>query len=423
VRNPFALVPPIVLPPRAAKAPGISDRSVPFAKTFARIPELRERYGITRVGDTTYLDRTEIPTFCAVVPNSADLISVYNGKGRTAESATVSAVMEAVERQVAALADLPTFLMRASDVLEFVNLRAAGLREDVLDLETPCVAATELLSGTVVPLPLATVQCPWFGEKLFDTTSSNGLASGNTLTEAIYHALTELIERHVWSLFYVRSQLVPRFYLGPGSPDVAHAREVVLPTGDSTIDGLVEAITRTGMDVRLLVLEEPPLPTVVLAGVADSKVSQPMAHAGLGCSLSTRHAAERALTECIQSRVVDIQAAREDILRADEPGGVFGTHARRNMVLPKGRWYFDLPADRVALEELPERMTDDLAMDVRITLEALRTHEISGVYIVDFVPPTMSVVRAVAPELETTVLNGRIGPLARREFNPFYVRG
>ncbi len=423
VRNPFEGVAALALPERAPKAPGSPDRCVPLEETFSRVGELRARYGITRVGDTTYLDRTEIPTFCAVVPNSPDLISVYNGKGRTRESSMVSAVMEAVERQLAAAPKLPTARMRVRDVLEFVNLRASGLREDALDLTTPCVPATDLLTGTVVPLPLASVQCPWFGEKLFDSTSSNGLASGNTLTEAIYHALTELIERHVWSMFYVRSQLVPRFFLGGGASDVAYAREIALPTGDATIDGLLERIAAAGLTVRLMALEEPPLPTVVLAGVTDAHVDPPMAHSGHGCSLSSVHAIERALTECIQSRVVDIQAAREDILRSDEPGGIFGTHARRQMVLPKGRWYFDLPAERVEMRDLPERTSSDLAADIHLILDALRAHTVTGVYVVDLSSPSASVVRMVVPELETTVVDGSIGPLARREFNPFFVRG
>lgn len=423
VRNPFADVAPLALPERAPKAPGSPDRCVPLAETFARLPGLRARYGITRVADTTYLDRTEIPTFSAVVPNSPDLISVYNGKGRTREASMVSAVMEAVERQAAAAVALPTVDMRVGDVLEFVDLRAAGLREDALDLVTPCVAATNLLNGEVVPLPLASVQCPWFGEKLFSTTSSNGLASGNTLVEALYHALTELIERHVWSLFYVRSQLVPRFYLGPDSSDIAYAKEIVTPTGDKSIDELLERIARCGFAIRLMALEEPPLPMLVLAGIVDDRADPPMAHAGLGCALSAKHAIERAVTECVQSRVVDIQAAREDILRSTEPGGVFGTHARRQMELPHGRWYFDLPAGRVQVGDLLERSTDDLGLDLHRTLSGVRDHGFPGVYAVDLAIPDLAAVRVVVPGMELTVIDGTIGPRARREFNPFYVRG
>jgi ribosomal protein S12 methylthiotransferase accessory factor len=420
--NPFESVAPMSLPSHAPKAPGLSDRCVPLATTFAGIPELRKRYGITRVGDTTYLDRTEIPTFCAVVPNSPDLISVYNGKGRTREASMLSAVMEAVERQVAATVNVPTVPMRVRDVLEFVDLRAAGLREDALDLVTPCVAATEVLSGAVVPLPLAAVRCPWFGEKLFDTTSSNGLASGNTLTEALYHALTELIERHVWSMFYVRSQLVPRFFLGPEAPDFARADEIEFPCEREELDALVRRVQRAGLNVRAFSLAEPPLPSVVLAMISDSHAPLPMVHTGFGCSLSSAHALERALTECVQSRVVDIQAAREDVLRHDDNTAVFGTHGRRQSTLPHGRWYFDAPVKRVRLDSLPEDMTDDLAVDLAGVVTASRNYGIDGVYAIELSKEPHSVVRVVAPMLETTAVNGEIGAIARREFNPFFVR-
>lgn len=117
-----------MLPASVPKTPGTYDRAVPFEQTLAPVPELRRRYGITRLADTTYLDRTGISTYSALVPNSPDLLGVYNGKGLTREAAMASAVMEATERQIGAA------------------------------------------------VPLAMVQCPWFGEKLFDVTSTNGLA-------------------------------------------------------------------------------------------------------------------------------------------------------------------------------------------------------------------------------------------------------
>ena len=391
---------------------------------MALLPDLRVRYGITRVGNTTLLDRSEIPTVCAVVPESPDLISVYNGKGATLAAATASAVMEAVERQVAASPALPHVRMSVRTLATYLDLDALGLLPETRDVMTPAVAASELIGRSVIPVPLALAQCPWFGEGLFRTTSSNGLASGNTLVEALYHALCEIIERHVWSLFYIRSQLLPRFYLGSASADTAHAREVRVPSGDATIDGLAAQVVRAGMTVRLLALEEPGLPVVMLASLVDSSCDPPMAHTGLGCSLSPRHAAERALTESVQSRVVDIQAAREDILRESDPEGSMGSHARRRLTLPKGRWYFDLPSKTVLLPNIPDEMTDDLARDTGALLDALRAYGIRQVAVVDLTPAgsPVAVVRAIVPEAETAAIDGRIGRIGRREFNPFFTR-
>jgi len=415
---------PIVLPSSLPKAPGMYDRSVPFAQTNALIPELRRRYGITRLADTTYLDRAGVPTYSALVPNSPDLLGVYNGKGITREAAIASAVMEAAERQIGAAPKLPVFKESLHIVGERIDLRACGLRDDV-DVETvDCVAGTELFSGDVIAVPLAMVQCPWFGDKLFDVTSTNGLASGNNLTEAIYHALCELVERHAWTMYHLRSSFVPRFYLGPQTGDIADAPEIELPAGEENVDRLVRDIRAAGLVVRALALGEGELPLTMIASLTEPNATPPMAHMGLGCALSPAHALTRALTEAVQSRVVDIQAAREDILRADEPAGMMGEHARRLKAMPSRQWFYDVPAARIKLSALPDRTSGDLAADLRVTLEALRAYGITAAVAVDLSPPDVpvSVVRAVVPGLETFAFSGRLGPRGYAELNPFIVR-
>ena len=413
---------PITFPASVHKASGTYDRAVPFAQTLALVPELRKRYGITRLADTTYLDRTGIPTYSALVPNSPDLLGVYNGKGITRESAMVSAVMEATERQIGAAPRLPTGRVPLREVGERIDLAACGLRETIGDGDVACVLGTELLSGDVIPVPLAMVQCPWFGDKLFEVTSTNGLASGNNLTEAIYHALCELIERHAWTMYHVRSSLVPRFYLGNDAADRALAPEITLPAGDVNVDALVHEIRAAGLVVRAFALREGTLPLTVLASVTEPQSPLPMAHMGLGCALSPAHALTRALTEAVQSRVVDIQAAREDILRADEAPGNMGTHGRRLRAVPSGQWCYDVPSEAIALADLEDCASDDLASDLSRALESLRDYRITSVIAVDLSPKDLpiSVVRAVVPGLETYAFSGALGPRARAELNPFF---
>ncbi len=414
---------PIVLPATMRKAPGTYDRAVPFAQTLALLPELRQRYGITRLADTTLLDRTSIPTYSAFVPHSPDLLGVYNGKGITREGAIASAVMEASERQIGARA----MLIRRSEslraVAERIDLQECGLRPEARDLVVDCVLGTELLSGDAIPVPLAMVECPWFGEKLFATTSTNGLASGNNLTEALYHALCELIERHSWALAHVRCSLAPKLFLGPDAPERALMPEIALPVGESNVDWLVAELRGAGLNVHAFALDEPPLPITVLASISEPDAAIPMAHMGLGCALSPAHALTRALTEALQSRVVDIQAAREDMLRADEPKGIMGDHARRLNEVPRDRWYLDIPAERIALADLPDRGSDDIAQDLRITLAALRDYGTPTVVAVDLSPPDLpiSVVRAIVPGLESFMIDGVMRKRARALLNPFVV--
>ncbi len=412
---------PMRFPPNVPKAPGTYDRAVPFAKTSEVLPGLRRRYGISRVADTTLLDRTGIPTYSALVPHSPDMLGVYNGKGMTREAAIASAVMEAAERQIGAYVSLPVFRESLRVVAQRIDVEACGMRDDVRDLEVDCVRGTELFSGDVIPVPLAMVQCPWFGEKLFDVTTTNGLASGNNATEAAYHALCELIERHAWTMYHVRSSVVPRFFGGKHASDVPSAREIEFPSGEANVDRLVRDIRESGLFVRAFALEEGPLPMTMLATVTEPAATPPMAHIGFGCALSPAHALTRALTECVQSRVVDIQAAREDILKPDEPAGIMGEHARRTNELPIGRWYYDLRADSVGLHEFNDNAADDLAEDLRRTLDALREYGVRSTVAVDLSPADVpiSVVRAIVPGLETYVFTGRMGPRARALLNPF----
>lgn len=404
----------------AKKTPGSRDRCVPLEHTAERILALRGRFAITRVGDTTLLDRTGIPTFCAMVPNSPDVLGVYNGKGRTPLAARVSALMEAFERQAAAYVDLPVSPHSLDEVERSLPIGQLELLPEARGEAVDCVEGTDLVTGERMLVPLALVRFPWRGRKLFARTSTNGLASGNTLSEAIYHALTEMIERHVWSLFHVRAVLVPRFYGDAGATDASIARIVGFPTGDAYLDELFEDIKRSGLVPRVMLLNEGSLPPVAVASVVEPGSEPPMAHMGQGCSLSPAHAIERALTEAIQSRVVDVQGAREDLLRSDDPKPTVNPHARRPRVLPKDCWFVDLPAHDVRLHDLRDDASDDVVLDVKTLLERLPENGIRRAVAIDISPPDqpLAVVRIVGPDFETTAIDGRIGPLAEEEFNP-----
>jgi ribosomal protein S12 methylthiotransferase accessory factor len=301
-------------------------------------------------------------------------------------------------------------------------LDALGLLESARDIDATCVNGIDLISGDALPVPLAMVQCPWQGERLFRVTSTNGLASGNNLVEATYHALCELVERHTWSLFHVRSVYAPAAFKN-ALKQIALAPEVAFPTGDSIVDDLHERLVRAGLRVRALCLQDGDLPTTMAVAVWEEAVSPPMVHIGMGCALSPTHALIRALTEAAQCRVTDIQGAREDILRPDDDAGRMLEHGRRPRELPKNEWYFDLPAASIELRDIPGAASDDLVADLRAVVDAIARSGVARVAIVDISPPDLpiSVVRAVAPGLETLIYSGVLGPRARAWLNPFAV--
>ncbi len=383
------------------KASGSYDRCVPLERTLELVAELRARCAITRIGDITRLDRIGIPTFCAIVPTSGAGLTVFNGKGATKEAARASAVFEAVERVTA-----------ASPWLQSRTRALAGVE---------CIEGHDLLNGRSVHVPLDSVHLRRPKDPSFPVPTSNGLASGNTLTEATYHALCELIERHSWSLYQMRCERLPRMLGGRGAHDIAFAPELRIPSGNADLDRLAERVTAQGLRLRILYLYEPHLPAVMLSSIVEEGSVPPMSHIGLGCSLSPAHAAIRAITEAAQSRLTDIHGARDDALRASDAPTRATEHTRRLSKAPKKVWFYDLPARSIGLGPIPDLSTNDVAEDVRRILSALALFGASSATIVDLSPPDLpvTVVRAIVPELETTCVDGRIGPKAREALNPF----
>lgn len=414
------MLPPELTRP-APKAPGSFDRCVPLEQTLALIPQLRERYGITRIADITHLDRIGIPVMSAIVPDSPDIISVYNGKGPTRESALAGAVMEAVERQAAADPHLPVFIREAEAVLAAIDPDGHELFRG--SEQVPVVAGIDLFSGGAIDVPLALVQFPWDGEFVTEGTSTNGLAAGNSFCEAVYHALCELLERHLWAIAHALGHLRPlamlsRFAGGeisvPGLIDDPSATEIELPTGSAAVDTLIERVQGAGLTVALRAFERAPFPILMVATIADHAGGESAAHGGHGCSLSPEHAAIRAITEAAQSRAADFLAAREDLCHHDATD-MPDYGVPRWFGVPSGRWYYDAPAPRRGLASFADRSTDDVAVDVALLVEALREADSGPVAIVDLSPQDLPahVVRAVAPRFESRLSYGRLGPAVR----------
>jgi ribosomal protein S12 methylthiotransferase accessory factor len=413
------------LPARAPKAAGLHDRELSTAYALESIARLRNRFRITRVCETTRLDRTGVPTVCAIVPESLDDISIYNGKGITREQALIGAVMEAVERQTAAMCDIPSHERKPTDLHRGIDVRACGLRDGYAEREISFVPAWDALSGEPIDVPKALVQMPWRGDCPFPVTHTSGLAAGFTMMEAVYHALFELVERHLWALVHARAHLRPQHMLskffasiGAGSaPDTLcddPVIEIRTPTGDADVDGLCQRIDAAGLRLRLVAMGQPGFPIAVLASLHERAYGTETLHTGCGCSWSPGHACVRAITEAVQSRVADIQGARENIVRFSDPATRFTGHTRRRNALPHGRWYFDGPSVLVDFGEIADRSSDDLAEEFQRLLAVVATVA-TRVAVVDLSPPSgrYSVVRVIVPELESTAIDGRLGASAQ----------
>ncbi|MDM9620599.1 YcaO-like family protein [Rhizobium sp. S96] len=293
--------------------PSWSDRSVPPSETLSRVGPILADFGITRVARHTGLDCLGIPVWCAYTPNARS-IAIAQGKGISDQDARASAVMEALER---AVAGDPTVTPVRSSAL---SLGEAGQTVETLDCliglnqadidpgeEIAWVCGKELLTGTDIFVP--------FDAILLDRTrasrfwmSSDGLASGNTMDEAVLHGVLERIERDAHVLWQIES-------------DAARGARCVDPRGlnDAVIDELVAKIETAGLDLRLFdMTSDIPVPcfTAILASCGahrDENARFVEATGGSGCHPSPARAAIRAITEAAQSRLTYISGARDDV--------------------------------------------------------------------------------------------------------------
>jgi ribosomal protein S12 methylthiotransferase accessory factor len=414
----------------ARKTEGSFDREVALERTLAIAHSLRARYGITRIADTTYLDRIGIPTMSAIVPNSPDGLGVYNGKGLTRDAALAGALMEAIERQICARFEgMEIFDLPRSQVDAAVDLRALGWIGPTDEaMRVPCVRGINLLDGAEIPVPVGVARCPRVDARLFAVTSTNGLASGNTALEAVYHAVMELIERHLWSSVHILAHMWPRSLraragLAVEQPDDPIAMDVIDAAQHPVLADPIAKIVASGLRFRLLAYAPEGWPIGMMAIASEPVGDELYYHLGFGCSWSPVHAAIRAITEAAQARATEIQGAREDIKRAHDGTPVLPfEHGRRPDGFPSGgRWYFDGPAGRTTMAQLPDRSTPDLAADLRRALDALRAFGEKCVAYVDLTPPgvPIAVARVVAPHLERTLIDGSIsGRMAGLLGNP-----
>ena len=140
----------------------------------------------------------------------------------------------------------------------------------------------------------------------------------------------------------------------------------------------------------------------------------PLVHCGIGTHPNARIAVIRALTELAQSRVVDIQGAREDLVAAGAAGDPAFVHTRRVDKIDRRRWVLQENGPSRAFREIPSYENDDVAEDIRLILSRLERAGLRRALVVDLGGPDgFAVVRVMVPGLEFWWLDqGEIGPRA-----------
>lgn len=280
---------------------------------MARVVPLLSRYGISRLARLTDLDKIGIPVWNAIAPNSRSIV-INQGKGIEDIDAKVSAAMEALER---AVAGDPKLELRNASQRELLSegfgaetldtLILAGQREVHPEESLSWTIGFDILQKRPTWVPVNAVQLDDRSVNRF-WQSSDGLASGNTLSEATFHGLLERIERDAEIL----SQFIPAEERRLNCVDPKSFR-------DPVVDSLAARVRAAGFRLQMFNITSnvgvPCIEAFIAPAMPAGGVMRYIEMTqGAGAHPNSVRAAIRAITEAAQSRLTYISGARDDIL-------------------------------------------------------------------------------------------------------------
>lgn len=367
-----------------------THRAATLASTWRRFAPAMRTAQITRIADLTGLDTLGVPVFAAIRPMGKSL-STQQGKGITPEAARISALMESLETWTAEHLALPVVRGTARDLgARAVDVRALPRPRGRLDRSARWrwVEGWDLVNdrAVLVPEQSVTLDTTFTTPPVFDI-SSNGLASGNVLVEAIVHGLCEVIERDAEAAWR----------------RAGGDRRIVLDTiTDPVCRGLVDQITATGARIFIWDLGGI-IPVVGCAIMEDPREPAWRAlgfYQGFGAHLQPEVAIARAFTEAAQTRLTYIAGGRDDFFAFD--------YARATDPEILGDLWDRLaaPCDEPAVfDELPRRDTAGLGEDLEVLVQLACEAGAAQVIVVDLTHPQLGVpvVKVLVPGLATDV--------------------
>ena len=331
--------------------------------------------------------------FCATTPMARDL-TTHMGKGVTAQAARLSCLMEAVERLSAEAPPKPptraSFSTLGNSDCAALDPRCLSPNQFDADQTLSWLPGNDLRTGSRVMLPADMCLSPPV-DGLIRVPDTNGLASGNTRTEALIHALCEVIERdcagrHAFADLYGEADdPFPR----PRHIDPGTLPKSVAPMATRIVDaGLMLSVEDLTGDVAVPVLR---------ATINDHRFPTESGpdlriFPGLGCDPNAHVAVSRAITEAAQSRLAIIQGARDSFNRRPAAQRT-ETQARRAEILN--------PPTLVDFATVASTRFEDILDELDHVLRALDAAGFDSAFFTDLTRADIGipVVRAIVPGL------------------------
>ncbi len=258
------------------------------------------------------------------------------------------------------------------------------------------VSGEDIINNEIVDVPLECVCHPTEG-KLF-SSNTNGIASGNSKEEAIFHSTLELIERDGWSVAELLNKTHTKINIDNAKNPFIHQLMEKFKEANVNII-LKDLTTEIGIPVIAAICDEPVLKDPALLCI------------GVGCHINPEIATIRALTEVIQSRATQIQNKRPDTVR----GEIVRKVNYDRMIRIHKKWYSY--KDEVSIEDLPDNSKLNIKKDMEFIKDKLFNCGFDKLIVSDLTKKEVgiNVVRTTIPKLEVYCMDrNRISPYIRQ---------
>ena len=363
---------------------------------------------ISRVTNTTLLDKIGIPVFASIRPRGNSLC-VNAGKGFTVAEAKIGALMEAIEyaygeysysKKPLKLVTIGELIGQLPSDVKIEDFAIKYGKRAKFDEIIACIKCQNLFDKQRYLLPAQLVFIPLSenpGIDLFGTTT-NGLASGNTIKEATLHAMCELIERDVTSFNLVKDAAV----------------WVDVERSTARIIRMKEQIESAGLTFSLRYANNQfGLPFFEAYVIDDFNSDCTSISGGYGLHPVKEIAAIRAIAEAVQSRLSAIHGGRDDIIDDFKIFDELNTAKKLELYLKKKSKISDRQSsvyfDEIAEPCVPETIEQALQL-IRICLERNGMKDIFR-YVFTKSEDKLHVVKIIIPKLEDfDVKMKRFGP-------------
>jgi len=365
-----------------------THRSKSPVDTLRFVEGMRDLLGMRDFREATALDRIGIPVFTCWRLRPDDSTTFHTGKGASATQAQVSLTLESIERYSSEFREewsgrlvegSYNALRKHRATLDPMSLILSQFSDYSPDAELHWVEGFDLANDEEILVPAREVYHPFHrDEGLLYGSHTNGLASGNSIEEAVFHALTEVIERDAWSIAKYNYDYGDAVLI-ENSPGNGFLLDIVRRYEDAGLEIIARDITS---DIGI---------PAVAAFSKDMRHGDTLPVEGFGAHTDPKVAMGRALMEMATTRAMFLVKNGPDGLRDSSP--LYLTHDEST----------EDPRFAVrgvkSLADMEIGYSSDIAEDLKACIARLRERGLDRVIAVDLTRPETGVptVRVVIP--------------------------